>query len=512
MASGGCCRLPPDTGLGQLSDTDSSGLLRVLDHHAGIILEAGGAYASMVRRCGPKATLIGRAARAAASRSTGASFLAGVSRSEHRVAPPRAAHVPGTPASSSAAPCLEGGAGRGSSRSGQPRRPPRADDSLTDAAALASGIAAVEASLAHRQARGTIEAWEMPVRSPRRSARTVESVLNDGAKWARCEGCGSERAARLADWDVGRAMAEGTIYVTQFRRLERWVAGLAPAERSAPPAEGLANHLHRQLLPCAVGSSSNHYWLVRRVHGVLWWRPMDADEVAATLDVPAGHPVRRSIAAAAPGLGRELYGISVNVSSAEAVIRRGMEGSAPPQSGPTVGVACAGAGVICAAVDAALGGRRAWRYAFYVEREPRHAAVHDAAYLPRRPRHFVHADAAEEILRMPYVHLWLCSPNCQPFTSDNQSRSTADIPAAIAEFKGTMRYVRLRRPAVAIVEEVASVTHSSVRGEAGVLQQFERAIKDVPGYRWLRVVECPTEHAQAMGRRRRVWWVGQRRG
>ena len=107
-----------------------------------------------------------------------------------------------------------------------------------------------------------------------------------------------------------------------------------------------------------------------------------------------------------------------------------------------------------------------WRPMDADEREPRRAAVHDAAFASRGALHFTHADAAEEIERMPQVYLWLCSPSCQPFTPDNQS---ADIATAIAEFRRTVRYVRLKRPSVAIVEEVAAVTHDSVRGTSGVI-------------------------------------------
>ena len=511
LTTDGQCCMPVDVGLSRLSEEDHMGVLRVLSHHAGIIRAGGGAQSTMVRRCMPKAVLIGRAARAAASHSTGSAFRLHGVRSEGRgtlphsrrtarqVAPQRKVSTEGSGTA------LEGSDRRQGSN--------HAGDSPLQTVTLERSIAAVEAKVVEiAPLHGGIATCELPERHGRRSARSLESILNADAAWARCKGSGSERAARLAKWSIGRAMDDGLAYVIQFRRLERWVERLAAAEQACPPVEGLASYLHRHTLPCAVGSSSNHYWLVRMARGTLWWRPMDADEIACTLEVPARHCVRRSIAAAAPGLGRELYGISVNVSSAAAVISCGMDGAAPPEGPLTVGVACAGAGVVCAAVDAALGGRKAWRYAFYVEREPRHAAVHDAAFASRRPMHFTHADAAEDIERMPGVYLWLCSPNCQPFTPDNQAPSTADITAALSEFGRIIRYVRLRRPTVAIVEEVAAVTHDSVRGTAGVTAQFEQTLTDVPGYYWRRIVECPSERPEAMSRRRRAWWIGQCRG
>ena len=477
------CRVPSDSLLASSDSTAVDGILLVLNAHAESIGKLGVQYGHNGKTLTTTAEKIVESARGAAARSQGTRATSSQRASTSRDAPARAPR-----------------------RARETALPPWREDQR-DCAELADAIARVEATLPRHGTSRKMEQVTLEASRPCR-VQSLGNILEAQHPWDACAQSWSVRAARLQEWRIDRAMVGGTSYVLQFRRLEEEITCSGLDEHGLPALGVVAKHLHRDQLPCAVGSSSNHYWLVRVRVGVLEWRPMAVSEVASTLGVPAGHCLRTGLRTVHEGIAIGLCGNGVHVQSGGRVLELAVAGTHTAGQ-ITAGFAGAGAGFIGAAADAAFG-REGWSHSFFAECDDTHAEAHLAAWRARgRAQRFVRADDASQILGMPYVKLWQYSPRCQPFTTDNRTPAT-DVDEALAETRAALRYVRYRRPDVIVLEQTAGILRGTVRGVAGVLERLEGMLHEVPCYRWRRVVECPSEHAGALARRRRVWFVGVR--
>ena len=336
-----------------------------------------------------------------------------------------------------------------------------------------------------------------------RLADALESVL------PRAEVCCRTMASREEDmhtWALERFLEEGVDYAVQWARVTAAVQDWrsATGETGPPPVPTISSFFRDRGLPTAVASAGSHSVIVRLTGGVVTARMMSPQEAATLLGLPSGHRVRRGLRAVSGSEGRRLCGQSVNVHSAAAVAevglkRGGIEGEF------TVGVAGAGIAMVAAGLDKAAPGR--WSYEFFVEEDEMAVKAHRAAWGEAEcgPTWFEHVERGVEA--MPYTDFWQYSPRCAAFSMDNRG-PPADVEPTLAEMQAALRYVSLRRPRVVVIEETAGLAREALREER---LRVETMLRAVGPYSWVRVDECPTEHAGAMQARPRLWFVGWRR-
>ena len=143
-----------------------------------------------------------------------------------------------------------------------------------------------------------------------------------------------------------------------------------------------------------------------------------------------------------------------------------------------------------------------FEYAFAVDWDKRARRVLAAAWRGHglEPRHVYRRveDVDLEALRrfQRPVDVLVITPCCRPFSKRNRRRSRVSQARAMHALKRALVVVREIRPRTVLVENVA---------EPAAMTLTSALLARVPGYRWERVVVCPTMLGWPMRRRRCIW-------
>lgn len=297
---------------------------------------------------------------------------------------------------------------------------------------------------------------------------------------------GVERLGDLPDYAVACVeRAEGRVVVERRQR------GLA--EDAWPSLSLLRAIIQVDKQPTLLASPGDHFWLVKlgrwasvtetmRLFGI-----QDTDRIWHTL--AAGKLTARI---ACMALGR-----SVHVAAALHVMRMALDTVRSGGSSTDVSVRyasqCSGIDLFATALDRLTQG--GWRYVAAAEMQSNIRGVLSHTYGPLGLTQDAIVEDARDARRIPDVDIWTWSPPCEPFSKRNHSRSDGHRGQALREVLCMLDSVRVSRPRVLLVENVA---------EPEAVEAVTAALLSVPGYRVERVTSDARNHG-SMARERQFW-------
>ena len=93
---------------------------------------------------------------------------------------------------------------------------------------------------------------------------------------------------------------------------------------------------------------------------------------------------------------------------------------------------------------------------------------------------------------------------CTKYSQLNRSAGPPDIARALSEFSQMLGYVRARRPACVVLENIASLLTPRWRA---TFEAMCATLEAISGYQWHVGLLCPGDHGGG-ARRPRLFWVG----
>lgn len=322
----------------------------------------------------------------------------------------------------------------------------------------------------------TFHMWLSPaprkelLRSINRSARTVKGLKKWPLKWMTVPG------------------------VITYER----AAGRIRDERGGVLSEEIVKSVVKiDVLPTAVANSSDHYVVLQPGRQP---RYMTVEEVCRAYHVPTGSPLRRALLdtrvlspiQAVSSLGRAIH-VGVARQIFTGLLARGLLGP-----GLKYGSAYSGIDTFAAGVDAVLDG--AWTYVFASEKDPTSRRALGCAWLARGlDPGSVYEDALGVDARYaPAVDLYVMTPDCGAHSPRNHERTSSKEHTSMANVWKGLEYVRLRRPAIVVCENVDMV---------GVVGPLTGMFGRLPGYKIETAMLDPRSVAGAPIVRERRFWV-----
>jgi len=372
--------------------------------------------------------------------------------------------------------------------------------------------------------KGILRTWNRQVRpvravtllvSPGRRSSSVRSD-DDGAEtvadFFKGPGCPAPARAtetirrRLAAW--GLDGASGVIVPERAAarvRHEREARGLAI---DATFARGL---LHDESLPTLTGNPADGYFDVRSCR---WWTTY---EIALSCGVPPQSGLWRALmpaSALTPQQQIAALGRSVHVIAAAAALGPLLTHVAGAGvRAMRYGSAFSGVDTVAAAIECLPGIRvgddaaqsamagMSWEYVFAAESGAAQSALREALVEAWGCNGLVSERVYHDARRLvedgaPPVDLLSVTPECVAFSRRNHSKSVEAQAAALVAVHDTFQYVRRHRPLAVLVENV---------DEREAVDAISAVVGAVEGYRWERIVICPTMLGWPVHRRRSFW-------
>ena len=274
-------------------------------------------------------------------------------------------------------------------------------------------------------------------------------------------------------------------------------AGRVKQERGGKPnAAFMKGVLKRAELPTAVAQAADHYVVVAPGETP---RFMTVEEVARGFGVPAAGSLMAMLSGptlttvqAVSCLGRAVH-VGVARQVVAMLLARGTIGP-----GLRYGSAYSGIDTFAAAVEAELGDQ--WTYAFASEsgKVPRAGLL--AAWEQRGlTAAACFSDACgSEAASAAATDLWVCTAECRAHSQRNHGKSGAKQRATLEDLWRSLEYVRRRRPAVVVLENV---------NQASIVGPLTAMLGRLDGYGLEAGVLDPRTTARAPMARERHFWV-----
>ena len=269
--------------------------------------------------------------------------------------------------------------------------------------------------------------------------------------------------------------------------------------------------LYVHSLPTLTGNPADGYF---DVGGCRWWT---THEVAASCGVPPQSGLWRALRPSSvlspqqqiAALGRSVHVIAA--ASALGPLLSHIAGAGVREL--RYGSAFSGVDSVAAAVecfhtirvgdDAArsAAATMTWTYRFAAESDAAQAGLREALIeawgSAGLSREHVYGDARRLVEDgAPPVDLFVVTPECVAFSRRNHARTVEAQAAALVAVHDAFQYVHRRRPLAVLVENVDE--HEATGAITAV-------VGSVRGYRWERVVICPTMLGWPVSRRRSFW-------
>jgi len=274
--------------------------------------------------------------------------------------------------------------------------------------------------------------------------------------------------AGIAAWPLGWLTTPGVVVY------ERALARIKHERGGTVTAEFARSLVHTVSLPTALACDSDHYVLVAPGHQP---RFLTVQEVCRCCGIIDSSPLMRALSTeplsrselsanqVVSCLGRGVHS-GVACQLVRALVARGLLGQ-----GMSYGSAYSGVDTFAAGVDEALDGQ--WTYRFASESNKKRCGSLLAAWSCRGLTAGSCFDDSESDAAIggPVVDLWVSTPGCEVHSKRNHLRDEETQRGSLGGVWRSLEYVRLSRPRVVIVENVAEP--SMVGPMTGLLSRLE---------------------------------------
>ena len=334
--------------------------------------------------------------------------------------------------------------------------------------------------------------------------------------------------AKLAQWEAHRCNTNAVVCISRAdRELKKWTKRSKQRKRDgddedqelqktprAPPAGMLQGQLHTTVLPTAIASKTDRYYLVDK------GRHMSARETANAMGYRPDGRLKAVIGTTHKETGRlpagartEMQAIAMqnegmHVPTLRAVLRSGMPSMAHSERKVRLYDMCSGIGTMAEAVDQETGGNM--EVVGAAERDARKRSILQEVWQDKglkRARIYVDA-LGEDAADGPEADVFGMTPDCGKWSSAS-TVSEEEAMAETGKVKLMMRYATRKRPRMVVLESVATLLGNGRMRRCG--EAIEAALRGaLPDYTWRAQIVDPWTHIGAPMRRERAFWVGTR--
>ena len=326
--------------------------------------------------------------------------------------------------------------------------------------------------------------------APARSPQSFTAWLQPhSAGSARATPAASKRTGPLqhvANWGLDRIPGEGAICFSRAGdRVRLWKQG---GGLGIPPVSLARALVHPDVLPTAVASRADHWWLKGPD------RYMSVLETCRAFGLADSSPLTRALCDhETPAAAIELAGRGMHAGVAALIVdwidKRGLL----PEY-VTYGSSCSGVDFFAEAVNRAR--PDAWIYAHAAEKNETAVDILCDAWQPE----VVYPDATTRAAaEAEPVDLWVCSPECVHFSRRKRGRDAHTVAHGAAHVEAVLGFARLARARVVVIENV------SEPDGVGMIDTIASACK---AYEWWRQSLDPLTHVGVPVSRDRAFWVG----
>ena len=299
--------------------------------------------------------------------------------------------------------------------------------------------------------------------------------------------------ARSAQWRLDRVAHDGVVVFGRAgARVREWCRRRGGGAPAVPPIHLAETLVHRRVLPTAVSSRNDHWWLTRQQ------RYMSVVEVCRAMGLDDASPLAlalRDTRVVGPTTAVALAGKGIHASVATIIVAwLDARGLLPTQL--TYASACSGVDFFAEAVRCAR--PHGFSYAYASEPDSAARAVLRVAWGLDGERIYMDAGSAEALSER-VVDLLVISPECNKFSRRRHGRDAALTAAGAVDAEHVLQPVRRQLARVVVVENV-----DEADGVAAITTVLQRA----GAYMWFTQALDPQVHAACPVARARRYWVG----
>ena len=305
--------------------------------------------------------------------------------------------------------------------------------------------------------------------------------------------CGPKRYSEL--WHLKRVEYDGVVCFGRAAcRVSSWRRAAAAGPRAPPPMQLARAVVHANILPTALTSRPDHYWLTAQE------RYMSVREVSRAMGLSICPRLMNALdTVPCPTVAVSMLGAGIHATVALLLLRlMRMEGLLPAYV--RYASVCSGIDCFAAALDFLTEGK--FSYEFAAERETRARTVLQRAWglEPRPPSMYTEAAELEQA-DLPPLDLCCITPSCLRLSRRRHERDAMLVAQGILDAAEVCAVVRRRAAAVVVVENVA---------EPDAIAGISLLLKDIGGYTWRMQILSPLKHGGEPVERVRAIWLGVR--
>ena len=299
--------------------------------------------------------------------------------------------------------------------------------------------------------------------------------------------------AKIASWNPEGISLPGVVCCARAEsRIRAWRRAQRLSATSPPPTSLLSSVVHTSVLPTAVASKADHWWLADRE------RWMSVREVGRAFGLREESPLMSALCESpCPASAVAVAGRAIHAGVARLILTK-LRSDAVLPTVITYGSACSGADFFAEAVDALWG--RQWAYLHAAEKDPVPRRILASAWGLQDDSIFMDA-ASEEAASADEVDLFVLSPDCVDFSRRRHARSDEVVASGAASAASQMGFIRRGRAKVVVVENV---------DEPDGVGALTDLLCEISSYSWSSQAIDSLLHAGVPVRRSRRFWVGIR--
>ena len=299
--------------------------------------------------------------------------------------------------------------------------------------------------------------------------------------------------SKLAQWNPSGEVLDGVVCCARAEgRVRVWRKGANKSPSAPPPRHLLKALVHQVVLPTAVASKPDHWWLVKEQ------RWMSVLEVCRAFGLRDESPLTRALCSeVCPASAVQVAGKAIHAGIARLLVDKlDAEGLLP--SFVRYASSCSGADFFAEAVDCRRAGR--WAYVHAAEADPTPRKVLGKAWCLGQSCLFRDASSAEA-RDAPECDLFVFSPDCVDFSRRRHGRDEHTLASGAMAVSRMLGFISERKAAIVVVENV---------DEPDGVGAITDLLAEMGGYSWRSQALDSLVHAGAPVRRRRHFWLGVR--
>lgn len=299
--------------------------------------------------------------------------------------------------------------------------------------------------------------------------------------------------AKIASWNSEGVFLDGVVCCARAEsRIRSWRKAQGVNASSPPPTSLLLSLVHTSVLPTAVASKADHWWLADCN------RWMSVREVGRAFGIRENSPLMEALCGSPyPASAVAVAGKAIHAGVARLILSKlHTEGMLPAFI--RYGSSCSGADFFAEAVDSLWDGQ--WAYLHAAERDPVPRRILASAW--GLHEEFIFLDAAsEEAASAEEVDLYVLSPDCVDFSRRRHARSNEVVASGAVNAASQLSFVQRGKAKVVVIENV---------DEPDGVGALTDLICEISCYTWRSQALDSLLHAGVPVRRSRRFWVGVR--